>query len=635
MLELTGAAGMVGLAGCNGGNGDDDETETDRDLATPGGADDDDDGGDDEEPDMEVPEEIVDKQFVMPQGFDLENIHFNPYNPGNMSADQTQLFSRRGGLDRKTGDWVPNLVSDWDFSGETLDITVDDRFTWQTGDDVTAEDLVVDWKLGLHMGGGGLWDYADSVEVVDTHTARINLGSSANRFVILPAILESYQFVNRMQYGEYVERFEEAQGDMSIDEARETADHKQIQEDLRNFAPRGDEVIGNGPFELVEQGQQRIVGELYEDHPKTIMNDGRLNFSEFVWRKMQEGVPQAFLEGDLDGREVVGFSKSQIDNKPDGLQIAYPPVLVGTGVVFDRSSDIWGRRNVRAALAYVVNRELASLNASGDGLEVNHQHVERITGVPGYVATDPNELWLGDDADKYSGYAGTEKAFDQAASLLEEEGFSQEDGDWYTPDGDRWSVTLKSTSADNWLFSMRTVSDHMDEFGIENEVTSSGNTTYFGQTVANGDFDVALNWWGGGNLYPYFGYNMMWNNNRMDRTDRYPAGGDAEVEVPQEIGDFEGNSGMETVQPRKLVQQLGSTSDEGEQEELIKQLAWVFNYDLPTIPLFDWVLTSAMWGEPEWLLPDRGSQPWRIEYPVRWLMQDGKVAAMEALEEQD
>lgn len=142
---------------------------------------------------------------------------------------------------------------------------------------------------------------------------------------------------------------------------------------------------------------------------------------------------------------------------------------------------------------------------------------------------------------------------EQAAKLLEKEGFSQKDGKWYLPDGSLWEMNILAP-ADFEIQSMRlafAVSDSWNKFGITASVAQQDAATFW-NNESTGNFGPASYWpacgimndtssnmdhWNNKYIVPTGeqapGNRYRWNNQRvstlLDELSVIPTENDAEI----------------------------------------------------------------------------------------------------------
>jgi len=280
-VKLAGSAGVVGLtglAGCSGDGGD-------------GGSD----GGDGGEP------------ATFTQNTEAKNIsslHVNTYNPTDVSGDLANvLFDPSGWYYRPGASYVGHIISEWDLTGDTYEITLNDGFSWHTGDPVTAEDLAIGYRLDV-LTGASISDFVDGVEAVDSTTVELTPSQSISSNIAAFSIIPSQLNTPRMKYGSYVEE---------ADDATTKDERTAVREELIQSKWPVDEAYGNGAFELTNIGDIVYELELYDDHPFA----GDIDITN--WNIEQANEEQAFqsaTSGELDGVQA-GMTKTQVQNLKD------------------------------------------------------------------------------------------------------------------------------------------------------------------------------------------------------------------------------------------------------------------------------------------------------------------------------
>jgi peptide/nickel transport system substrate-binding protein len=169
---------------------------------------------------------------------------------------------------------------------------------------------------------------------------------------------------------------------------------------------------------------------------------------------------------------------------------------------------------------------------------------------------------------------------------------------------------------------VETAVDHLDDFGFDASVETTGN--YFGDLL-DGNFDVVAYTWlhGGDTPYPYGSLRHQLHEPQLLRPRaNYPAfapeygGSDAAVTVPAREA-----SGETTIDPGDRLDELAAASDPSEVRSTVRALAWVANQDLPAIPLVqrqrqqwlttdDWRVTADLDSDPDALV--HTAPPWLV-----------------------
>lgn len=568
-LLHVGAAGLPAVvAGCMGDGdpaGEEDDDDSDDDDS---GADDGDDGDDSS---TDPGEDVVWKSFAshVPQ-----DAQFNPYNAGTYVVQGrlvhwTPLMQYHVGSDQ----WIPLIAEDWSLDGTTGTIQVADEFTWHNGDAVTAEDVATRLQLMYYM-NDPIESFLSGPPVAGNGEVELSLENEVQGDIFWPQVTANIEYhtmsTSASVYGEFVDRFEDAADDEAIQD---------VQADLTEFSPRtpGDDVLGNGPFAFVEATEEAQIFELHEDYPVEYVREQVTDTIGYDFGDWPAEIAIDRVEfhdvGDLWAAYRSETLDGGADNAPREVYAEYPDDyhVIGVprdemwGLSFQYDDDIFGRRNVRKAFSHVIERS----EALADQMFPLGDVVEYESG----MTTSMTEGWVSDDViDSFTDYTGQNHL--EAAALLEEEGFTEEDGEWYTPDGDRFSIELRLPAYDDIVAGIQVVEGRLAEFGIETEFNAMEVGTFFGDVAPTGDFSViATNL--GTQPHPLFSYQANWLGEAAETNF------DLTPEIP-EVGDADGDSTLE-VDIDELLVELSASDDDERVQEIIDTLAWTHNQDVPYV----------------------------------------------------
>lgn len=552
ILAATGATGAATLAGCFGG--DDDAS----DLL----------GGDFDEVDIEYPEDYEDEMNeVVPSGavnpFNGEYI-FNPYHHAWNAGDaQETMYEYLSVYNTDDGEFIHRIAEGWEIDEETRLTTVEisDEYGWSNGTPITAGDFVTALKLEAYM-EMGLEQYVDpedGIRVVDDHTFEIE---PREEYVGLEKELWLNQWaemllnVSEEQFGPVVEEFESASSDDEIED---------VQRDLVSVEPHWDQILVSGPFMFVEANEEYADQVPNQHHP--VAQDW-----DFYLRHGQYEGEQGLQAGEVDWEH----NDPTIEDLPDKYD--EPPVSFSGqtfAIIFGRDDEyIRDYPEVRQAIAYAVDMEhVVDVASPGTPVDTYSAGIDS-----GYVEHFVEE----DVLDAMPNYAAQDT--DAAQELLEDVGFSYEDGAWYTPDGDEW--TLNFPVGDWFRTSSQIISDNLAEFGIDMDHYVNEMPTWQSESEADLDFDltVHLNYGMARQYHAHSDlYEEMYNPNRGILTERNLF--EEEVEV-SEVGNPDG--GTETINIPDELDGLATAEDEDEAMEHATKLAWVHNQLLPAAMVHPW-----------------------------------------------
>ncbi len=549
VLALTGVAGATALAGCSGDeNGDAD------DLL----------GGDHDEVEVDYPENYDDEMNqVVPSGavnpFDDEHI-FNPYhhawNPEthrkpcssisrSSTREKVSLSPRRGELGNRRR--PPHA------SRNQRRVRLVRRHPVTAADFVTALRLegymqmgiqeYVDPDTGIRTDG----DYAFEIEPRDEYT-------DLEEELWLNQWIEALLDVSEAQYGRFIEEFEDADSE----EEREA-----IQEDVIGFEPSWNEALFSGPFAFVEANEEFADQIPNPHHP--IAQDWNFTFATGSTKAKRVSTP-----GRSTGNTTIRPSRTSRTNTTNRR-------CRSRTVVGDHLRQ--GRR---------VHPRLSG-GPSGHRLRRRHADPRRrrLPGTPvdtystgidyGYA-----EHFVHDDVlDAMPNYAPEDT--DTAQVLLEDVGFTLEDDEWHTPDGDLW--TLNFPVGDWFDTQSEMIFNNLAEFGIDVDYFLDEMPTWQSEVEPDLDFDLTVHLdYGMARQYHAHAdiYEEMYNPDRGVLTERTLF--DEVVEVP-EVGNPDGDT-VEIDIPDALDGLATAQSDEA--MDHATDLAWMHNQLLPAAVIHPW-----------------------------------------------
>ncbi len=588
-VELTGATGIAALAGCSGASTGGETTDDGGSNGDTTGSNGGETGGDDSETRGAT---VLDKKMVGATNNGVPtNLHLNPeatqnYDPraGNF------VFERFAAYNFSTGEFELAALDSWSIDGQTVTLTLRDDLLWDTGEDVTARDVLTQFRLMKKM-NTSLWDFTESVERgEDDKTVVLNLKRPSNPEVIKHTLANGS--LRLFAYHPTFERF--------LDKDAEA---------LQQFKYEGD-VVASGPFSVASKSKQSW--ELTRN-PEYYGADN-VNFAgiSLLSRADNTALQQGLMGRELDFVTSLFAPPKIVNNFPDSVEEVTISAKWGYGVLFNHDDPDFGKRSVRQAVAHVVNRQQVVDNAGPR----TKAPAPKVTG----IAPDDQKPWLGDAYDSFEGYGMAASQTDKAAALLREAGYSKEDGTWthssgrtlggayYTPAG--WT---------DWTTATNTVVDQLNAFGFDFEISQKPTGDFFGGYIES-DFKIGAFYWmpgGARSSFPYFPLRWQLTNPDIDGGHNFPEG---EQTVPGMDG------GETTIDPLSVVQEISTTQDRATTEGLIKRVAWHHNQNLPVLGLVSkfeqsWLTTD------EWDVPAEGSDDRAIKWPSEWLPRQGQLTA--------
>lgn len=572
-LQLTGATSVAALAGCSSDNGSGNEEITGN-------------------------EPMTDRAFTAPTSVLPDDMQWNgandsnyPDRPGFVIFDQLVYFRAT------TGEFVEGALADWEVGDETATLTIQDDLTWHNGEDATAADLERKLHISLYDSHPiGNFTSVENVAAVDDTTVEVGLEADVSEPIFLNSIQNMELDTPGQQYDDILAELE--------DDSDSTV--------LSDFAP--EEPIGTGPFTFDRAGEQELVTTKFEDSHWA----DNINFAEYRFRFIDgnEQAWQAIRGGTVNALHNIFTSPDIMASFPDHVIEMQQPANWGLSIAFNHDHEHFGRRKVRKAIAHVIDREIVAENSAGGGDA--KAPVKTPTGIVGNFDDSAND-WL-DDPDAFEDYSGQNT--DRATELLESAGFSKDGDTWVDEDGNALTFEFKVPAAWNeWVDASITFNQHLQDFGIETNLITRDDGVYFGDDLyGDTGFDVAGFWWSDGWTYPY--HTLNWNLNSFDARNvyNYPKS----VEVPPK---GEPNGDPETVELGPEFEELvGMDADGDAARQKIQKLAWIFNYDLPQLPIQEKV-DQGFISTQDFKVVEDSDPDASVKYATTYLPRVGKLVA--------
>lgn len=617
ILSSGAAVGVTGLAGCTG----DDNTSTDENGSSDGngsgsggngngngtnGSGNGGNGNGNGTNDSTETGQMTDAAFVVPSDLSYTEIQANL--GGAADADPHTLPSAINAFyltyNSRNDEIANHLIDEISIDGNTMSLTISDEYTWHNGDDVTADDVLTQFKRAwitegdprlAESGIRGLWDSYEGIQKAGDYSVEVSLSGEQNpRLAQLnlfyaqsngPGVLWTPHAV----FNEYIEAYEDA----STDDERES-----VRSDLTGFSWEMSEAYGNGLWQIEDIAPNQLTLSIYEDHP----NADQLNFETHEIRSMEQALPAA------RNNEIDLFSSSIDENSAGTLPENWEMTSVSTagapGLQVNHQHEIYGQSEVKQAFAHIMDsNEVTQVMGENAWRTVPSNYVFRETFMDPYMGSPiEGELIEYDSAE-------------EAAALLESADFSQEDGTWYKPDGEPFSPTINTFQNDTWPTVANTVAGQLQNFGIQAEVEVEEGGNFFAK-FPNNEYDLVIEFWSGGSANPYFGFsrNMVGFGGASMQ---YPE----EVEAPP-VGERDGS--LETYTVQNLLDAALNAPNDDEFMSAIRELAWVANYTLPSIPT-GVQLNPTFFDSDDWSFPSSDSDDWG--WGTYWLMAEGNLQA--------
>ncbi|WP_211714899.1 ABC transporter substrate-binding protein [Nocardiopsis sp. MG754419] len=364
--------------------------------------------------------------------------------------------------DPEAGEYVHWLAESDEWTDEdTHVITLRSGMTWNDGEAIDAEDVVATLELGqMEVHYSNVWNYVESVEA--TGDLEVTVDFSETR---------PQEWMNWAYSTPIVP--EHVWGEASQDELTDN--------------PNNDPV-GSGPYVYENHADDRMVWKRNDDwwgiealglemQPTYIVDI--VNSSNEVTMNMLNGgevdASNNFLPGIdqvIDGQNVTSFYDG-----PPYMQSANTAWLI-----FNHDREPLNDPEFRKALAHAINMDQII-----EGPYSNLVQAASPTGLlPQWDDFIDHEL-VEEEGHRFDA--------DEAVSLLEEAGYTDEDGDGFVedPDGEPISLTLQVPSGwTDWMESASVIADNARAVGINLE-SATPDEDLLVTDRNEGDFDMVIN----------------------------------------------------------------------------------------------------------------------------------------------
>lgn len=590
-LQGIGAAGAVSLAGCQGQSGNDTTTTT-----TSG-------GGDDTTTTTSSGGSPMDPELTLDSlGVPASDVQWNEFNFANYKwMVQAHIMDPFAVHDPVNNEFIGMTLSDWsiDLENRTMTMKVNTDYHWHDGEKVvkpvTSQDFYRHFKMEQYMGWSSS-NYVSNIKTPDDETVEVDLkGDASNKSFIEWNLLTNVLSHGMPVYDEWLNRFE-------------NEDKDAVSKDLSGFSISTEDMISYGPFALKSADTEKLHAVKNTGHPAS----DQINFPKMAFKYVggsAQRLWQALSGGDLDGHVRLNVPSDVALSFPDHLEYTTYPSLGGMSIATNWAGKDTSDVRVRQALAYIIDQQQATRNA---GATIREPVTSQVGMSDGYASNYLN-------MDTYRGYP---KDHEKATQLLEDAGYTKENGQWKRPDGSNFGPVLKAAAGGGpTILAAQTIASQLSSFGLDTRLQTFDGTTYQSKILQGGDYQIAVTGWGAGYPHPY-----AWYNDAINGSGRKSKEMPKTVELP-EIGNFNGDPGAITVDLDTEVEALARISED-EMDEAVARLAWVYNWGIPQIQIFE--QENMTWfSDDHWKYPalDSDIMQRRVYTPFHYILKTGKFQA--------
>ncbi|WP_435361938.1 ABC transporter substrate-binding protein [Haloarchaeobius sp. DFWS5] len=581
MLAAAGASGLAALAGCSSGNGGNNDGNGNGDGGGGGGDGGGGGGG--------GGGNVQNATFVNAYTGNPVDLHFNSSASQNFAWPPGRaVFAPFLKYSFNESEFLLGALDDLQVNEQEATLTFRDDLKWDDGDDWTTEDLEVQLELAKKT-GSSLWGYLDGYEIVDEHTAKLQLSGKTNPQIIKFELTNFFVDTKKETHEEWLDKPEE---------------------EFLQWAY--EDPVASGMFSFVSKDQQAFE---FERNPE-FYNADNVNFSTYLIESYGGNTAQhqALISGSKVDAATSLFTPPEIAKQfPDNVVEVNIPAKWGYGIVFNHNDPVFGKRAVRQAVAHVINRQSLVDNAG--------PRTKFTAPIPCGIAPKDQETWLGDWYDDFETYGPKAKQTDKATQLLEDAGFSKSGGNWKDGSGNTIGGNYYSPAGwTDWTTMTQTVVSQLNDFGFDFSVTTKPTNDWFGQ-YSGSNFKMGSFYWlpgGSRSAFPYFPlYYQLWATD-IGGGHGYREKADSEQTIPGRDG------GEMTINPLEVTKQIARQPDDESAREFVQQAAWHNHIELPFLGLVSKFEQSWMTDD-QWSVAGEGSPNRRVKWPQFWWPHEGEL----------
>ncbi|WP_165775488.1 ABC transporter substrate-binding protein [Chryseomicrobium excrementi] len=450
-------------------------------------------------------------------------------------------------------DYSALLADGWELSEDKkqLIVKLKDDVVWHSGTPFTAEDVRTTFLM-YKLAGNPVWNYIDEVEVVNDQEVAFHIREETTmiyRYILRKPIVDTET------YGAYATQVDEL---IEAGEEETSAKWQELVADFTNFRP--ETVNATGPYYLDPANVSQSHVELVKNESsfladtvnfdKVVVYNGDVpDLTPLVLNKRIDYLTHQFPAASMETFAGAGYDTLELQGV-DGL-----------AMYFNAGKEPFDQVEVRQALAYVIDRDSIG--------EVALPGITRGTKYVSGMGDLMTETWI--DPSKLIDY---KVDLDQATELLETAGLTLEDGKWKKPDGSPFTLTIQAPAT--WTDAATAaaeVAQQLTAFGID--ATFDGIDPLVRQSNINdGNFDVALSFFGTGQPHPFFAYEtpLLVSNANAPKGLGYEM-----TQQTKEAG---------TVDLEQLLTESTRGWDEDAQKKIVEKIAYTVNETVPYLPIY-------------------------------------------------
>lgn len=468
----------------------------------------------------------------------------------------------------ETHEWDYLLLEGHEWDGDDLLVSLRPDLKWSDGEDLNADDMLRSYAMRVLEAPpwGFGFPQVGEIEKVDDLSVRLTF---EDPFPNIERSILKHRIVSKATYADFGERAVE----LVQDGVRQGDDgHTDWNAEFIEFNP--DEIVCSGPykFDEAQMSDARITLVRNEEG----YQGTEVQFDEVVIHKGDNRQSALLVQrGEVDYSTLAPSAADQQSfQEVEGFTWIEHSGYDGVGLMFNYAAkpeleDV----RVRKALAHILDGDQIGQVARGEA----YTRVEHYAGL---VDLQAEEIMSAEELADFEHY---DQDLDKAEELLEEAGWTKEEGVWLLPDGSEAEFEIIGVAGwGDFELTATQVEEAWNDFGIKTTARNVPEDNPWGIWGA-GDFEVAVRHWGNPEQPDYWGaFQMNFLTENAGTEDAPGQSFDLDVDSPSQ-----GEVNLE-----ELVNTAQQASSEEEQHEALKKMMIVFNELLPRIPIWTYKYLS-------------------------------------------
>ena len=447
--------------------------------------------------------------------------------------------------------------------------------TWSDGSALTSKDLVGTWNI-LWMRKSGTWNSLYDVVAKDDQTVEFQIKSPGP--AVLDTIVRSTSPRPYSQYGKWMD----AAAKFRADNADRDGDAvKAANDELNAFTP--DAGVTYGPYNI--DPASVTEAQLTMNKVASGFNADKIDFNSVTvyWGDTAQDLP-LYLSGEMDYSSNA-YSPANLDairGSNPNIVVLGGPATNGPGIYFNNDVYPLGRKEVRQAIAYAIDRVENCTVAFGESC----RPIKYMVGFTDAAVP----TWL--SADQIAKLNTYDYNLAKAEELLTGIGFKKgSDGIWVDDKGNKMEYDLK-VPADftEYLASSENVAQQLAKFGIKINVKPYDSAQRNDMHKA-GDYQMSMDI---GMRFTYFHPFVSYDYNVRPgiggKNDPEGAQGAKGMDFPY----VEKTADGKEINIKDWVDKMAEGFDIEAQKPYVADMASMFNENLPVVQMFERYLTDPV-----------------------------------------